>query len=79
MKTDESKRIAQLEEEIKNTKNYYMQRIRELSDKSGKNGKVSGRVPAKSGGSSRFDTTQDDVNILRDANDKLIKERNLLA
>lgn len=78
VKTKESKRIEQLEEEIKTTKNYYMQRIRELSDKNGKNGKVSGRVP-KSGGSGRFDSTQDDVNILRDANDKLMKERNLLA
>jgi hypothetical protein len=78
VKTKETKEIEQLKEEIKNTKNYYMQRIRELSDKNGKNGKVSGRVP-KSGGSDRFDTSKDDVNILRDANDKLMKERNLLA
>lgn len=71
VKTKESKRIEQLEEEIKNTKNYYMQRIRELSDKNGvKGGKVSGRVP-KSGGSSRLEPNQDDLNILREANDRL--------
>ena len=81
-KSEEAKQAQLLEEELQKTKTYYTKRIRELEDKY-KYGM--GKAPAapKSNRSQQStakpEQSNDQVNELRDMNERLVKERNLLA
>jgi chromosome segregation ATPase len=75
----EAKQAKLLEEELQKTKAYYTKRIREIEDKH-KYGKApaapkSNRSQASNAGA----VTNDQLNELRDQNDRLLKERNILA
>ena len=73
----DAKLVKQLEDELQKTKNYYNKRIREIEDKykyGNVGAKSSARRPSTSGPSAVGDSS-----ALKEQNDRLLKERNLLA